>query len=39
MNKTVADLAVRWLARNADALTETELRVSAKRHRAQGDFA
>ena len=27
MNKTVADLAVRWLARNADALTENELRV------------
>ncbi|HET9534358.1 MAG: DUF1003 domain-containing protein [Mesorhizobium sp.] len=27
MNKTVADLAVRWLARNADALTEAERRV------------
>ena len=27
MNKTVAELAVRWLARNADALTEKELRV------------
>src|SRR5262245_16948514 len=27
MNKTVADLALRWLARNADALTDAELRV------------
>ena len=27
MNKTVADLALRWLARNADALSEAERRV------------
>ena len=27
MNKTVADLAVRWLARNADQLSDAELRV------------
>jgi uncharacterized membrane protein len=27
MNKTVAELALRWLARNADALTDAELRV------------